>query len=362
MVRAPGIYYVMQYDKTGKSLYSATVIPNRGAWLEYETDSNDLFHVRIDRTRKLPITVLIRAMGVGSDAKIREMFGEDERIEATIEKDPTKSTEEGILEIYKRLRPGEPPTLDSAQALINSLFFDPRRYDLAKVGRYKVNKKLGIATRITNRIAFEDIVSPLTGEILVNAGEKISREKAQEAEANDVNRVYLNIDDRKVVVFSNNMVNIQNYIDFDPNDVQVNEKVYYPVLKEILDENDTESAIKEAITERYDELIPKHIMVEDILASINYMINLNYNIGSTDDIDHLGNRRLRSVGELLQNQFRIGLSRMERVVRERMTIQDLDVVTPQTLINIRPVTSAIKEFLVPHSCHSLWTKQTLLQS
>jgi len=345
LVRAPGIYYAMQYDKVGKPLFSSTVIPNRGAWLEYETDSNDIFHVRIDRTRKLPVTVLIRALGVSSNAEITEMFGEDIRLLTTMEKDTTTKTDEGMIEIYKRLRPGEPPTLDSARTLINSLFFDARRYDLANVGRYKYNKKLAIGARIMFKVAAEDIISPLTGEVLVSAGEEISRAKAKEIEANDVNRVVLNVEGKNVIVFSNNMVNIKNYTDVDFSEFTLVEKVYYPVLKEILDAaGDDKDALRQMIDDRLDELVPKHIMVEDILSSINYQINLHYGVGTTDDIDHLGNRRLRSVGELLQNQFRIGLSRMERVVRERMTIQDLDAVTPQTLINIRPVSAAIKEF------------------
>lgn len=344
LVRAPGIYYNMQYDKTGKPLFANTVIPNRGAWLEYETDSNDIVSIRIDRTRKIPITVFLRALGLGSDAQITEMYGETELILATIDKDTTKTREEGLLEIYKRLRPGEPPTVESAETLINSLFFDPRRYDLAKVGRYKFNKKLAIASRIQGLTLAQDVVSPVTGEILAAAGEKLSREKAAEIEQNDVQNVVVDLDGKELVVFSNKMVHISNYVDFDITELGIKEKVYLPVLEEILESFTKEDEIKEAIADNIDELIPRYIRLDDILSSINYQINLSYNIGTTDDIDHLGNRRLRSVGELLQNQFRIGLARMERVVRERMSIQDLDVITPQTLINIRPVSASIKEF------------------
>lgn len=344
LVRAPGVYYSMEYDKMGKVLYSATVIPNRGAWLEYETDSSDLFFVRVDRTRKLPITVFLRALGLGSDYDIREMFGDDERIEATLERDVTKNTEEALIETYKKLRPGEPPTVESAQALIDSLFFEPRRYDLAKVGRYKINKKLGIASRIVGCVLACDVVSPVTGEIIAQSGDYVNHELAALIEDSDVNRVTVSVDGKDVVVFSNNTVRIENYVSFDVASLGIKEKVYFPVLKQILDSSDDEDQIIEMLQDRMDELIPKSINIDDILASINYNLNLCSGIGSPDDIDHLGNRRLRSVGELLQNQFRIGLTRMERVVRERMTIQDLDVVTPQTLINIRPIASAIKEF------------------
>ena len=344
LVRAPGIYYSMQHDKTGKELYSNTVIPNRGAWLEYETDSNDIVSVRIDRTRKIPSTVLLRALGLGTDQDIIEMFGSDEQLLVTLEKDSCRSYEEGLIEVYKRLRPGEPPTVESAQSLIKSLFFDPKRYDLAKVGRYKFNKKLAISTRVALQTLAQDVISPVTGEILAKAGEKVTREKAFEIEDNDVNRVVVEVDGREAVIFSNKMVNLKNYVDFDIAELEIKERVYLPVLEEILANNTTTEDIKEAIMDSIDELIPKYIRLDDILSSVNYQINLAYAIGTTDDIDHLGNRRLRSVGELLQNQFRIGLARMERVVRERMTIQDLDVVTPQTLINIRPVSAAIKEF------------------
>ena len=346
LVRSPGIYYSMKFDKTGKQLYSNTVIPNRGAWLEYETDSNDVMSVRIDRTRKLPITVLLRALGYGTDLEITELLGEDERIIATIQKDSAKTEDEGLLEIYKRLRPGEPPTVDSARSLLSGLFFDPKRYDLAKFGRFKFNKKLSIASRIIGFLAAENIVDPETGEVIVAEGEKISREKAEEIQNSGINSVYLNIDGKKIKVMGNDMVDLKAYVDFDPKEIGFNEKVKLSVLKTILEEykgKDVEE-LKKALKEKVDELIPKYITVEDIVSSINYIITLSYGVGQVDDIDHLGNRRLRSVGELLQNQFRIGLARMERVVRERMTIQDIDVVTPQALINIRPVAAAIKEF------------------
>lgn len=344
LVRSPGIYYTMKFDKTGKKLYSNTVIPNRGAWLEYETDSNDVLSVRIDRTRKLPLTVLVRALGFGTDFEITQLLGEDERILATIQKDNAKTSDEGLLEIYKRLRPGEPPTVDSARSLLNSLFFDPKRYDLAKVGRFKFNKKLSFISRISNTRAAENIVDPETGEILVAEGEKIDRQKADEIQNRGINIVYISAEDKKVKVIGNNTVDIKAHINFDVADIGITERVRFEVLSRILAENEGEAAIKKALKENLDELVPKYITKDDIIASINYIINLNYGIGNTDDIDHLGNRRLRSVGELLQNQFRIGLARMERVVRERMTIQDIDIVTPQALINIRPVAAAIKEF------------------
>ncbi len=346
LVRSPGIYYSMKFDKTGKQLYSNTVIPNRGAWLEYETDSNDVMSVRIDRTRKLPITVLIRALGYGTDLEITELLGEDERIIATIQKDSAKTEDEGLLEIYKRLRPGEPPTVESARSLLSGLFFDPKRYDLAKFGRFKFNKKLSIASRINGFLAAENIVDPETGEVIVAEGEKISRENAEKIQNSGINSVYLSVEGKKLKVMGNGMVDLKNYVDFEPKEIGFNEKVRLSVLKTILEENkdrDVEE-LKKAIKEKIDELIPKYITVEDIIASINYIITLSYGVGQVDDIDHLGNRRLRSVGELLQNQFRIGLARMERVVRERMTIQDIDIVTPQALINIRPVVAAIKEF------------------
>jgi DNA-directed RNA polymerase subunit beta len=344
LVRSPGIYYSMKIDKTGKRLYSATVIPNRGAWLEYETDSNDVMHVRIDRTRKLPLTVLVRAMGFGTDLSITELLGEDERVIATIQKDNAKTQEEGLLEIYKRLRPGEPPTVESASSLIQNLFFDVKRYDLARVGRFKYNKKLSIASRINGYKAGEDIVDPKTGEIIVSEDEKIDRQKATKIQNMGINSVYLSIEDKKIRVIGNNMVDIKAYIDFDISNIGLPDYVRYDVLNNILQENSNPAQIKKALIDQIELLAPKHIIPDDILASINYIVNLNYGIGKVDDIDHLGNRRLRSVGELLQNQFRIGLARMERVVRERMTIQDIDIVTPQALINIRPVTAAIKEF------------------
>ena len=345
LVRSPGIYYNEQIDKTGKKLYSATVIPNRGAWLEYETDSNDVISVRVDRTRKLPVTVLIRTLGFGNDVQIKELMGEDERLLSTIDTDSTNSVDEGLLEIYKRLRPGEPPTVDSANQLINSLFFDPKRYDLARVGRYKFNKKLSIASRISGLRIAEQIVNPLTGEILVEAGEKVSRENAELIQNAGINQVYVQLDNGKTAkLVGNNFVDANGFLDFDPSQVGIIEKVHYPTLKSILNQNLSENELRATLKESIDKLIPKHIMMEDIVASISYNLHLADGIGKIDDIDHLGNRRLRSVGELLQNQFRIGLSRMERVVKERMTIQDIDVVTPQALINIRPVSAAIKEF------------------
>ncbi len=344
LVRSPGIYYSMKFDRVGKKLYSNTVIPNRGAWLEYETDSNDILSVRIDRTRKLPLTVLLRALGYGTDYEITQLLGEDERILATIQKDNAKTSEEGLLEIYKRLRPGEPPTVDSAKTLLNSLFFDAKRYDLAKFGRFKFNKKLSISNMISGQIAAENIASAETGEVLVEAGEVISREKAETVQNSGVNVVFVTVEGKSVKVIGNNTVDIRSFVDFDVTDLGITEKVQYKVLKEILDNNSGKDQIKKALAERINDLIPKHITIDDIISSISYIINLDYGIGTIDDIDHLGNRRLRSVGELLQNQFRIGLSRMERVVRERMTIQDIDIVTPQALINIRPVAASIKEF------------------
>ena len=344
VVRSPGIYYDMQFDKIGKKLYFATVIPNRGAWLEYETDSNDVFSVRIDRTRKLPVTVLIRALGIGTNAQILELFGEDEKLITTLEKDPTKTTEEALIEIYKKLRPGEPPTVESATSLLNALFYDDKRYDLSKVGRFKFNKKLALSKRIRNFEAARDIVDGETGEIYVKKGEIIGIDASKEIEKSGINVVYLMFEGKEIKVFSNGMVNLADHVGFDVSDLGITEKVRFSVLSEILDGKETEEEIKEEIKARIDELIPKHIILDDILASINYHNNLSYGIGTTDDIDHLGNRRIRAVGELLQNQFRIGFARLERVVKERMTTQDLDSVTPQLLINSRPVVSAIKEF------------------
>ena len=344
VVRSPGIYYAMDHDKTGKELFTSQVIPNRGAWLEYENDSNDILSVRIDRTRKIPITVLIRALGLSSNAQILELFGEEEKLLVTLEKDSTQDTEEALLEIYKKLRPGEPPTVDSSTSLINSLFFDAKRYDLSKVGRFKFNQKLAMAARIRNGMAARDVIDEETGEILVKSGDLISREQAEAIENAGINVVYLNVDGREVKVFSNDMVRIENHVPFDISDMEIAEKVKFSVLKEILEQFTAEDEIKAEIRRRMDELVPKHIIIADIFASINYQLNLQYGIGTTDDIDHLGNRRLRAVGELLQNQFRIGLARLERIVRERMTIQDIDALTPQSLINSRPVVSAIKEF------------------
>jgi len=345
LVRSPGVYYEEKIDKTGKKLYSATIIPNRGAWLEYETDSNDVLYVRVDRTRKLPITVLLRALGYGTDVQIKELFGEDERLLSTLEKDNTHSKDEGLIEIYKRLRPGEPPTVESAAQLLNALFFDPKRYDLARVGRYKFNKKLAISRRLVGQRPAEPIVDKRTGKVLAEAGTRITRELAEEIQNAGINEVTVVLDTGKSVkILGNNFVDPRTYLSFDPRELGLNEKVHYPTLMEILDQNLDENELKEALKHNIDRLIPKHIIIDDIIASINYNINLSYGIGHTDDIDHLGNRRLRSVGELLQNQFRIGLSRMERVVKERMTIQDVDSLTPQALINIRPVVAAIKEF------------------
>jgi DNA-directed RNA polymerase subunit beta len=344
LVRSPGVYYDMKIDKTGKKLYSATIIPNRGAWLEYETDSSDVLYVRIDRTRKLPITVLVRALGYGTDLDVMDLLGDNERVLATIQKDNSKTEEEGLLEIYKRLRPGEPPTVESARQLVNNLFFEPKRYDLARFGRFKFNKKLSLAARLNGHVAADDVIDPRTGEIIVEVDQVIDKNKANFIQNAGINSVYVNVGDKKVRIIGNNTVDINEYIDFDVKDIDINEKVYLPVLNKILKENKTHEDIKRELRLSMDDLIPKDITPDDILATVNYIVNLYYGIGDIDDIDHLGNRRLRSVGELLQNQFRIGLARMERVVRERMTIQDIDIVTPQTLINTRPVVASIKEF------------------
>ena len=346
LVRSPGVYFGASYDKTGKKLYTATMNPNRGAWLEYETDSNDVFYVRIDKNRKLPVTVLIRALGLSSDVQIREFFGEDERILATLEKDTTTNTEEGLLETYRKLRPGEPPTVESAQTHLNNLFFDPRRYDLSRFGRYKMNKKLALARRIAGFTAARDVVAPLTGELLISAGEKITRETAEAAEAAGVSVVYLTIDDKEVKIITNGTVDAAPFFSFDVAECGINEKVSFAELRAILDENLDEAGQKEALEKNHDRLISRTVTIDDIFASINYLCGLDHGVGVTDDIDHLGNRRIRSVGELLQNQFRIGFSRMERVIRERMTLQSQDqsTLTPQALINIRPVVAAIKEF------------------
>jgi len=347
LVRSPGIYYAIAHDKLGKKLYSATVIPNRGAWLEYETDSNDVFYVRVDRTRKVPITVLIRALGIGTNPEIIELFGEEPKILASFEKDAATNYQEGLLELYKKIRPGEPLAVDSAESLITSMFFDPRRYDLAKVGRYKFNKKLALKNRISGQVLAEEVVSPMTGEILAEAGTKITRELASTIQNNAVPYVWISVEEteRPIKVLSNMMVDLEAVVGIDPEEVGVNEQVYYPVLAGILEETAGDiDELKDAIKRDMHDLIPKHITKEDILASINYNMHLEYGIGTDDDIDHLGNRRIRSVGELLQNQYRIGLSRLERVVRERMTTQDMEGVSPQSLINIKPVTAAVKEF------------------
>ena len=346
LVRSPGIYYDIEYDKVGKKLFTATVIPNRGAWLEYETDSNDVFYVRVDRTRKVPITVLIRAFEIGTDERIKELFGEDPKILASIEKDNTKSHEEGLIEIYKRIRPGEPPTVDSAKSLLNNMFFDPKRYDLARVGRYKFNKKLSFRNRIRNFVLAEDVIDKTTGEVIAEAGVRITPELADAIQDIGIESVSIIVPHHEgpVKVLSNLTVNIEKHLDVNAEELGIKERVYYPVLKELMEQYEDEEELKEAIKDNIQRLIPKHITLEDIMASINYAINLEYGVGHVDDIDHLGNRRIRAVGELFQNQFRIGLARMERVIRERMTIQDLEVVTPQALINIRPVSAAIKEF------------------
>lgn len=348
LVRSPGVYYSEEIDKTGKRLFSATVIPNRGAWLEYETDSNDIVYVRVDRTRKIPVTVLVRAMGYATNNEIIELLGSGERLLATLEKDNSKTSEEALLDIYKRLRPGEPPTIDSAQSLINTLFFDPKRYDLAKVGRYKFNKKLSLWSRIWGKISAQDIVNPATGEVIVEKGRRIDKEQAKAIQNSGINSVDIKYEDTEVRVVGNNFVDVKSVeLPFDISEIdqlKLSRMLYYPVLKEIMDSGSSAEELKESLKERVAELSPKHIIIDDIIASVNYAFGLVYETGDVDDIDHLGNRRLRCVGELLQNQFRIGLSRMERVVKERMTIQDIDVVTPQALINIRPVVASIKEF------------------
>ena len=346
LVRSPGVYYVQEIDKAGKSLYSSTVIPNRGAWIEFESDSNDIVYVRIDRTRKIPATILLRALNIVSNTEIMEVLGEGEQVLNTLEKDTTTTEEEALIEIYKKLRPGEPPAIDSARSLFENMFFDPRRYDLAKVGRYKFNKKLALYSRILGKKAAEDIINPETGELFVEKGEKISRDVAIEIENSGINTVDIQIDEGKIAkIIGNNFVNGYSFnLPFSLEELGLKEKVYYPLMKELIETYEDRDELKKAIKERIKELSPKHITADDIIASMNYEFNLFNGIGLTDDIDHLANRRVRSVGELLQNQFRIGLSRMERVVRERMTIQDIDVTTPQALINIRPVVASIKEF------------------
>ena len=344
LVRSPGIYYAIDHDKFGKTLYSSTVIPNRGAWLEYETDSNDVFYVHVDRNRKVPITVLIRALGFGTNQEIIDLFGEEPKIMASLEKDVSNSFETGVIELYKRLRPGEPEEVENATNLFMGMFFDARRYDLAKVGRYKYNKKLALKNRIAGHVLAEDVIDPSTGEVLFAAGTTLTREDATAIQNAAVPFVYIQTEEKNVKVLSNLMVYLSEYVGFDPKEVGIHEAVYYPVLEKLLQEYDDEDELKAAIEANVSELVPKHITKEDIIASINYNIHLEYGIGNDDDIDHLGNRRIRAVGELLQNQYRIGLSRMERVVRERMTTQDKDTVTPQSLINIKPVTAAVKEF------------------
>ena len=343
IVRSPGMYYGDEVDKADQHIYTATVIPYRGAWLEYETDLNGVFYVRIDKNRKIPITCLIRALGVADDGQIKALFGEDAMMLATLEKDTCRTREESLLEIYRRLRPGEPPTVESAESYLDALFFDPRRYDVSKVGRYKFNKKMDIWTRLSGQTLAQPVTDPMTGEILAMNGETLNREKAREISSRGVSRAVISIDGKDFVVFSNGMVDMKNFVDFDPEQYGIKEKVCFSVLREML-ETVPADGWQEAIEARRDELIPKHITKDDILASINYLLCVVHGVGTTDDIDHLGNRRLRCVGELLQNQFRVGFTRLERVIRERMTIQDLDVVTPQSLINIRPVTAVIKEF------------------
>ncbi len=344
LVRSPGCYYDSAYDKTGKKIYTSTVMPLRGAWIEYETDANDVFWARVDRTRKIPVSSLLRAIGVITDEQILELFGEEPKLTATIQKDPIKTQEEALIEIYKKLRPGELPTVDAARNLFNGLFFDPRRYDLAKVGRYKFNKKLSLATRITGKVAFDTIVDPETGEVLVEKDTVISEEVAENIQNSGINMVDVKVDDKKVRIIGNGTVNIHKFLpNVDVSDIHIKEYVNYNVLKSIIDTTE-EDKLHDVIKERYEELVPRHVTTEDIIASISYLLNLDHGLGVIDDIDHLGNRRIRCVGELLQNQFRIGLTRLERVVRERMTIQDLDVITPQTLINTKPITSSIREF------------------
>ena len=344
LVRSPGIYYTIAHDKVGKKLFSSQVIPNRGAWLEYDTDSNDIFFVRVDRTRKVPVTVLVRALGWGTNQEIIDLFGEEPKILASIQKDTSDNYQDGLLELYKKIRPGEPLSVDSAASLLNSMFFDPRRYDLAKVGRYKFNKKLHFRNRLNGHILAEDVVDTETGEIIAEAGTLLNRESATVIQNAAVPYVMIQTEEHVVKVISNMMVDAAEYLDFNPEEAGIHELVFYPLLKQILEENETEEEIKAAIHKNMAELVPKHITKEDIIASINYCLHLEYGVGTNDDIDHLGNRRIRAVGELLQNQYRIGLSRMERVVRERMTTQDVDGITPQSLINIKPVTAAVKEF------------------
>jgi len=345
LVRSPGCYYAEEFDtKTGKKTYTSTVMPLRGAWIEYETDGNDIFYVRVDRTRKLPVTTLLRALGIVSDDQIRDLFGDETLLSTTIAKDTIKTQEEALIEIYKKLRPGELPTVEAARSLFNGLFFDNRRYDLAKVGRYKFNQKLDLATRIKGKVSASDIMDAETGEVFVQAGEVISAEVAEDIQNSGINIVDILVEDKTIRIIGNGIVDIHKVLPtVDFSTLNIKEKVNYQVLKNIIDNTD-EKDLPKTVEERMDELVPKHITTEDIIASVNYLLNLSHGLGKPDDIDHLANRRIRCVGELLQNQFRIGLTRLERVVRERMTIQDLDVVTPQTLINTKPITSSIREF------------------
>lgn len=351
LVRSPGIYYDITQDKIGKDLYSCTVIPNRGAWLEYETDSNDVFWVRVDRTRKVPITVFLRALGLGTNQEIIDLFGEEKKILVSFEKDPSinekapqGSYEGGLLELYRKIRPGEPLSVDSAETLINGMFFDPRRYDLAKVGRYKFNKKLALKNRIYKKRLAEDVVDMTTGEIIAEAGTSVSRELADRIQNAGIPYVMIQTEEKNVKVLSNMMVDITKYVDCNPEELGIHEAVYYPELMQLIEKYEDKEDLLDAIRRDVHELVPKHITMEDIFASINYNMHLEFGVGHKDDIDHLGNRRIRAVGELLQNQYRIGLSRMERVVRERMTTQDIEGISPQSLINIKPVTAAVKEF------------------
>ena len=348
LVRSPGIYYGIDHDKVGKLLFSCTVIPNRGAWLEYETDSNDVFYVRVDRTRKVPITVLIRALGYGTNAEILEMFGEEPKILASLAKDTAENYQEGLLELYKKIRPGEPLAVESAESLITGMFFDSRRYDLAKVGRYKFNKKLSLKNRIRGHVLAEDVIDVSTGEVVAEAGTRVDAELAVQIQDCGAPYVWIRTEipgeERNVKVLTNRMVDLRNYVDCDPKELGVREMVYYPVLEKLMEEYPDPEELKDAIRREVSELVPKHITKDDILASINYNMHLEYGMGNKDDIDHLGNRRIRAVGELLQNQYRIGLSRLERVVRERMTTQDTEGISPQSLINIKPVTASVKEF------------------
>ena len=345
LVRSPGCYYAEEFDtKTGKKTFTSTVMPLRGAWLEYETDGNDVFYVRVDRTRKIPVTTLLRAIGIVTDDQIRDVFGDEPLLNTTISKDPIKTQEEALIEIYKKLRPGELPTVEAARTLFDGLFYDNRRYDLAKVGRYKYNQKLDLATRITDKVAAKDIVNKETGEVFVQAGDIISKEVARDIKNSGINCVEVLVDEKPVKVIGNGTVDIHAVLpDVDLSKLDIKVDVNYEVLKDIIDNTDKKDLVK-VIEKRIDELVPKHITTEDMIASVSYLLNLDHKLGNVDDIDHLSNRRIRSVGELLQNQFRIGLARLERVIRERMTVQDLDVVTPQTLINVKPITSAIREF------------------